>query len=309
MGVEAWLYERLGCPAMRIVGEVLTDLTAPHQIDWINQDNMAGGDGAKLDLRVFVRGGCAMSSLAHYLSGRMREVVGEFNTMRDNAGVRIDHSSMLHATFFGLSLEARNMAGQLGYRAEDFQSALTDLNQQFDACVLNFGVEGLYATYAHPSLDLRLPFPEMLGNMVVNMIEREEEDTRSLVREAQAVLRQEGFSYHLPSSEFFAEHLAKVLARLPADMTVIFLLPPESKPDETGQTVAMHMHRPFNNVIRAQANRRKNSHILQIADYVKDPEDRIDAQHFGRMVYVRIAEAVTNLLAVRGHCEILETVD
>jgi FkbH-like protein len=70
MLVEYWLYERLGRPQLDVRGEVLTDLTKPHVVDWIREVLTQGGQAtsfAAVAPEIRVHGGCEANALLHYL--------------------------------------------------------------------------------------------------------------------------------------------------------------------------------------------------------------------------------------------------
>ena len=70
MLIEHWVYDHLGRPILDVVGDVLTDLSVPRQIDWVRQvavlDEPAGSR-VPFAPKVVLWGGCEVSSLAVYL--------------------------------------------------------------------------------------------------------------------------------------------------------------------------------------------------------------------------------------------------
>ena len=71
MLVERWFYDRLQRPKIKIVGEILTDLSAPHTIDWIRAVDSLSLDNStpsKLASEIRIHGGCEANAIAHYLA-------------------------------------------------------------------------------------------------------------------------------------------------------------------------------------------------------------------------------------------------
>ncbi len=66
--VERWLYEQLGRPDLKVVGEVQADLFAPGEIDWVRFGGTGDekADGPKEDM-IRINGGCEATVIAHYL--------------------------------------------------------------------------------------------------------------------------------------------------------------------------------------------------------------------------------------------------
>ncbi|QGZ57557.1 hypothetical protein [Paraburkholderia acidiphila] len=119
MGVEKWVYEKLGRPDLTVVGDVVSDLFGSEPIDWINQDGAVGSDrpadgGQKLE-SVVVYGGCEAEPLALYMKALSRQVrsIGHFaagglylrmNSARVALGVlnRTEHEFASDAQAMGL---------------------------------------------------------------------------------------------------------------------------------------------------------------------------------------------------------------
>ena len=102
MGVEAWLYDRLGRPALDIVGEVSGD---PRQLpvpDWIALENAQQATCPPQRVkqatkwpRVFFKGGCDLQQIIDLL-GRPDRIQGEFNYMSAaGAPIHREHSENL----------------------------------------------------------------------------------------------------------------------------------------------------------------------------------------------------------------------
>lgn len=153
MGIEKWVYDKLGRPDIHVVAPVLSDIHSDQEIDWINQSHGYSESNEKIIKKAIIRGGCAISSLGHYLELYADETVSEHNYIRDGMGVRIDHSSLLSLSLFGTERD-KLIAQDIGYCEEDLQSSIGK-TENIDIYILNF-VDGLYSTYATED-SLRLP--------------------------------------------------------------------------------------------------------------------------------------------------------
>jgi len=70
MQVEKFVYDRLGHPRLKVAGEVLADLFAPREIDWIRIAATPARDAGVLPsvaTQIRVHGGCEAHPVAHYL--------------------------------------------------------------------------------------------------------------------------------------------------------------------------------------------------------------------------------------------------
>ncbi len=159
MGVETWLYRTLGRPRLAVVGEVLTNLFVQGPpIDWITQgvpDNQRRRwTRPSLD-RVVIHGGCELMPLALYFGGIAREVVGEFNGLRDGVEIRVDHSTLLRLAVEPHDPAVANAMERLGYRPHDIQTRLAEPAAIHPWCCSSFNMDGVLAVYRHKSLDFR----------------------------------------------------------------------------------------------------------------------------------------------------------
>ncbi len=305
MGVENWLYERLGRPELTVVGEVLTDLFNPQApVDWINSDGTAGSEmQERLAGRILIRGGCAMSSTAHYLALNADEVAGEFNIVSDGKHIRLDHSVFLRQALEGISEAALNEIGKIGYMPDHFSTALSgqESGPGFDVCVFSFTNDARYALYRHPTLGIKIPFFEFYQNPAANLLELDLRTAGNFAEDPQMVqaveaLRAAGYVYEGVSIPDFKSNLEAILAFIPDDVTLFFLLDPETFEGEDGLTYTADHFVELNAAIRELTASRPKTYLLEVLDFVERPEERINADHFNRMVYFRVYQKIAAIL-------------
>lgn len=303
MGVEKYLYERLGRPRIKIVGEVLTDLFDDNvKINWINQgEGAVQGKKERLAGRIFMRGGCQISSAAHYLALNADEIVGEFNIARDELSVRLDHSLLLTHALAPPPCEAIEAACRIGFAEADFTTALADPARKFDVYIFSFVNDWQMAVYTHPATGLRVPFHEVAFPLQrdVRRLEREfPAKVASLIQQ----LRDEGYVHAPPSPALLQENLDKIMRHVPPAATVFFLLGPKTHKPVDGEERPTELH-PFNQVLSAAAAARPGTYALDMAEFVMDPQDRLDTFHYGRMPYFRLSQKIAALLRARNEAE------
>ena len=165
MGVEKWLYDKLGKPTIYVQGEVLTDLFGEtEKIDWINQDTEKGfvdrtALSQHLDIdRIVARGPCGLGAITHYFNVMFPLSYAEYNVVRNSTPYHIEHSALLRQAIDGLSAEAFDVAERLGFIRADFQTRLFDQNIKSQAVVLDFTVESHCALFRHRGTGLTVPF-------------------------------------------------------------------------------------------------------------------------------------------------------
>jgi hypothetical protein len=299
MGVESWLFDRLGRPELTVNGEVLTDLFAPREpIDWINQGaGTASKSAERFAGRILVRGGCHMASTAHYLALNADEVVTEINLARGNLHVRLDHSIFLQYAICGIPASAMAAFMRLGYEPADFTSALADDPAGFDACLFNFETDAKFALYRHPTEGLRVPFFEIAGNTAADVRLTPLKYPSPETNHALAVLTEEGYEFERPWESDFRSRAQAIFRHIPESVYLFILLGPETAINAEGKSFPTP-HLSFNNnIIREVLAGRPNVVLLNVLDFVQQPGDRINAAHFSRMVYFRIYQRIAAILA------------
>lgn len=78
MLVEQWVYEYLRRPALEVVGEVITDLTAPKTIDWVRlvktADSNSAEQTAEVASEIVLGGGCEGNAMGVYLGAHASRI-------------------------------------------------------------------------------------------------------------------------------------------------------------------------------------------------------------------------------------------
>lgn len=294
MYIEHWVYDFLGRPKLDVVGEVLSDVhNSEVQVDWITPANIEDLDAATdrpvlhFD-QIFARGGCDLASLLHYFTLHADSIIEEYNEPRNGQPFRRDHSAFLMPALEGGLTDAQlAAAAKLGYRPEEFTSALPDLPAANRLYFLSFWADSDIPLYRHRDSGLRVPY-WLLGSQTKDLTA--DADLRARVARTDAhkarleVLSRE-FEHEgiLPQDQMEARY-ASVLDGLPDGAPVVMVLA-----NETGPTGGHHRgHARLNQALRAIAADRPNIVLLDPADHIASPEDLLDLNHFKRDVYHRM---------------------
>lgn len=301
MGIEAWLYQRLGRPNFVQQGEVAVDLSMPQpEIDWIRLTNSLGDEPIlKRRGRILLRGGCEIQSLAHFLRLN-HDTVEEFSFDRDDRPVIINHSSFLAAALDRLSPPQLAAAAALGYRDDDFRSALASEPGNFRAIVLSFWADANAAVYRDRLTGLIVPL--QLAGIDNGLDLRRSADRLKAghpnnveIRDAIDLIS-DRFDYlgwtlgDAASSDpsMFEETVARAFAAIPRATPIYIVLAWQPARDDDR---FFHL-RYLNERTRAVAQQFANVRLLDPADFIAYEEELIDATHFQRLVYFRIHRAI-----------------
>ena len=304
MGVESWLYQHLGRPALRVQGEVLSDVIHDNRtIDWITAElpeaqHSGGSDTAFLDY-VYARGGCDLHAVTHYFNLVSREVHREFNTTRDGANMRFDHTIFARYAMKGLPEAAKTAFAALGYQDDDYKSLLTEPPPDENAAwVISFWADADFALYRHRATGLSIPLS--LNGVQTNQRDMTIVDPdRPEFAAVAATLRtlQAEFDYTGMIGEAeFKENARMILDRAPARAKVFVLLANELIRNDDGRMVIPPKKRRLNDWVRDIAAEFENVELVNIRDFILDDPEMKSNNHFDRMVYFRVFQHIMHRL-------------
>jgi FkbH-like protein len=301
MGVERWLYERLGRPGLKVQGEVTTDIFAADMPDWIRlardgEADDAAGAGARLG-RVLVRGGCDLQVLAHYLGIAATSVHGEYHFHRFGKAIRVDHSACVRLALDGLSEPVLRALEAIAYRKEDFDTALTG-GEAFDTYVFSFQSDAVQALYQHKELGISVPFgaPHMRNSRDLSTMTRAEMEKRlpdPLAMQAlDALLANYRFA-GLITEEVFKANLRRMIDATSPGAKLFIILGNERFTDAKG-VARVHEHQQRINcwITDVAATVTRDVRPVPVAEHIHHASEMADVNHFAPKVYYRLSEAL-----------------
>ena len=104
------------------------------------------------------RGGCVLAPLLHYFAAGAREIIGEYNTVRQGNVIRLDHSLCFRHALDGLSPEAIEAVALLGYDRQDFQSRYFAHAGPHPLWVFSNWADLGCPIYRHRATGIRIPY-------------------------------------------------------------------------------------------------------------------------------------------------------
>lgn len=315
LGIEQWLYRRLGRPWLQVQGEVLSDPTdSTRVIDWITlvEPGARGGGGGQdapallqTPIEQFVvLGGCVMENIGHYLQVVSSNVVHEGNARRDGFDIRRTHTLFLtqgHLLRFPLYQQAIE---RIGYTVADFDNRIFAVNGR-SALLLSFWYDQICPIYQHRRLALQLPFlidgvrwDRDVTTLTFDELPQEFQQAPNARRWFEAFLQDFVFR-DLIEATGYHQRVATILSRLPAE-TPVFLLDLPS-PSGPGFELCIQPDRivPIQEVHRQLVKARANTWLIDPMEFILEPSDRHDWWHFDRRVYFRIHSRILELLPCR----------
>jgi hypothetical protein len=303
MGVESWLYRRLGRPQLRVAGEVLTDVIHDkRKIDWITVTLKGGAEEPEaappaLDY-FYARGGCDLLAVSHYFSIVARELHGEFSLVRNGANLRLDHSVFARYGLLGLDKPGRQALHAFGFRGPDFETVLHDLPPNGKGVwLLSFLADVDNALYRHRATGAVAPLALGKG-IVTNMRDLTTlSDAESGVDpEFLAMLRKDFEYIGCISQDDFNANLRLLLSRAPAGTRIFILMANETIARVDKPPAVIRNKKMLNEWLVEIAPEFPGVELLPVRDFVNDEREVITVSHFDRMVYYRIAQHIMKRL-------------
>ena len=131
MGLQTWLWRRLGKPLLRASGEVAAPVDQPGEVDWITlegPDGPAAQDSPRTGPdHVYARGGCDLAAVTHYFGLAEGSVVSELSAARQGTVVLWHHSMFARYAIEGVQPAEMQAFGLLGYQNDAFDTYLARL--------------------------------------------------------------------------------------------------------------------------------------------------------------------------------------
>jgi len=311
MGVETFVYRRIGAPYLNIVGEVLSDpREASSKVDWIAYD-AGGSEGAeKREARaekfgdVTLRGGCDLSAVAHYFEISANSVTREFFTWRNGGPIRTDHSLCLVHALDGVSGATLGELERLGYRREDFDTRVFDARDGNRLIVFSFWIDAAAGVYRHRKLGFRIPFaapahlvqdpPEGPADLrAPDLIERFSEEP--FLRGALAQLRENYEFEGVIGEDSFKANLHEIFTAISPSTRVVCLGANDKWYNPGIRSVHEYPRQAALNAWTSDvAKVYKNVSIVDVRVFLHDRSEAQSVNHFDRMVYFRLYRALTS---------------
>ena len=296
MGIETWVYRVLERPMLKVAGSVVSDVKDDRAvIDWIEQVdpqalNEPPKEHAEELAEVHLSGSCDLRPLEHYFAEVSGKVQSALTTFRGGFCIRPDHSVLLRHEIERPEGAFIADCAPLGYQPEDFDTGILD-GEGRRLYVFSFMADFNCAVYRHNETG-RLISLRMGGGgkdvltLPVEQVARDPERAQTVVDQLAAKFTYVGRT----PLDVFEENLRAILKHISPDMPVYLLLPHETKP--SGEPIRSRMKR--NKLVRKIARRHPNVTASTLEAFAETPEERIDLNHFDRMVYYRFYRSIVS---------------
>jgi FkbH-like protein len=306
MGVEQWMYDRLGRPPVTVVGEVAASLDG--KVDWIvmaneqfsaERDGLIDGSsdtspGLTQPHRVLMVGGCDLTNTAQFLGG---DVVSNFShTSPTGTFIYVGHTETVRQSAVGISADEGNVVDRIPFLDREVFASPAVVSPDYDVLVYSVLTDYTQGLYRHRDLGLVVPWHQFVVDatdpgtwpMLEKRFEREGMD-------------REFFEWFAGEFEFlgaigldrFRENIRWLAASIPGNSRLIFLNGAEVPVDNPTEPSRHLHHRVMNAALDDVVAELPNATICDLRTFVLSEDDLAsDIRHYKRHIYLRMAEEI-----------------
>ena len=323
MGVEAWLYDRLGRPLLQIVGETSDDPTRLPVPNWIaladapsaaagapvnspaelRSTAAAGSNGegtksASTWPRTIFKGGCDLDQIIDYL-GRRGRIDREFNYKNDHgAGVHREHTEVLRRCVPETLERYGDVIDRIVFLdRRAFTTAMFD--DRYEVIVYSTLMDLSQGLYRFRGTDLVIAFTSFSLDMA-------QPDTWRRLRKREPWMNEDFIDWFCQNFEFlgglsaddFRRGLHWLAGRIAPPKQLILLNGSEIKLEHELEPDRWRHHAAMNAVIDEVAAQYPHVDVCDVRLVVNRPDQIVDnIRHYRRGVYFQLARQIEQLVA------------
>ena len=304
MGIEQWLYERLGRPGLTVVGDVVAGLDGA--VDWITAVEPAGlvrtdGTGAGAGAgrpertgRILIVGGCDLSTTADFLGGA---IATEFaHPGPTGAFIHAGHTETLRQSVAGLTPDQTALVGRLPMVDLDTFRSAAVVDPDYDVLVLSVLTDYTQGLYRHRTTGLVVPWNQYTVD-VTDPAHR----ARLVQRHAREAMDDAWFTWFADefeplgglTPERFQDNIAWLAGVVPDGASLVLVNGAEyplANPKEPDR----HLHhRVMNAALDDVVADLPNARVCDVRTFITAEDDFTDhLRHYRRRCYLTMAEEI-----------------
>ncbi len=308
MMVEQYVYKRIGCPKIQVVGDVVVQLNNELLPPWINAENKKHSSSAKMGAAgktILFKGPCDVSQIFSFIE-ESEGIYTDFTYVNDK-GTSIEGHNHTAQIVTALTAEAdlkRQMASELPWFDEHMLSDEV-WARPTDVIVLSMLTDGALGVYKRKGTEAYIALCEKYYDLT----DRKNwagyiggEIFSANIRFTEESLERFASLYEYVHDEEFdltVRMLDILYARLEKSTKIVLLLGPEqpfkgkAKPSYEGREL---VHQKMNERVRSWAADKKNVYLIEIGSYIHSQSDYADTiTHFAKKVYYEMAEDIISI--------------
>lgn len=295
LGVEQYVYAKLGFPQISITGEVATPLNTEICPDWINSVSSTENNrqSKHVNGKILLLGGCDLEQTAFYLEQAGVDFRSRFNyVVRGRYESHPDEVEAIRASLRYDDEERKYLLEQCLFIDEGiFVNNLLD--EKYDIVVysplIDFG-QGFYQSIRYP--DVYVSY----GNISDTHDNRHSYLSPS---DYDKFSREFNLIGSIPDDRFI-ENLEIIRETLSPETLLLLLNGSVQDINHPNEPDRKKLHEHFNHLLSSFANRHNNVKIVDVNQFIRSKADHTDSiRHYQRKIYYRIAENILIILKKR----------
>lgn len=308
LGVEQYLYSKLGFPDLDIVPDVAIELdsSTPH---WINHHSGKPKEKMKEILvkkskTIFFKGGCDLSQMLFYLKNNGLTIIEETNYVaKNNFPIHQEHTSVL-LDALKLDEKIKTYAIESNFIPFVDENFYTTKLFDSDCDVVLYSVLMDYTNevYKHKELDLQVPFGGYSGYLTddsQHLFISEKFNKKGLSFSTKDLKRFTQHFNHIGQiqAKDFIKNLEIIRESLPKNIPIIFLNGAEIDSPSSSETHALMRHKLMNRALEDFIKSSENCYLLDVRKIVNSKDKIVDnIRHYKRNIYKSLAEELLQIL-------------
>ena len=310
MGVEQWVYRKLGRPQIEVVGAVSSDLMVPAEPDWITEQFDGGASIQKNEdanalhkqPKIIIKGGCDLQQVKDFL-GYDSLFDTEFNyASHTGMAIHREHSENLRQCGRQFTPEQEATLARIPFLD---RGAFTTsfFSGSYDVYIYSVLMDYTQGLYKLKGSDLVFGYGDFLHPFT------DDKEWELLLKHyGKQGLTLEFLTWFADKFEFvgalneerFHENLEWMLSKLPNGQCLIILNGAEVPLENSYEPGRSAHHRKMNAVVDQFVQSHENVYLVDVRKHVTSENDvEVEIRHYRRHIYFGMSEDIKNIINER----------
>ena len=319
---ETWLYRHLGSPGIALPGEVAVDLWDGKKIDWISLASVDGERPNDLSAKVpeiRIVGGCEGNIFSHYLAYNAQRLRTEASLSTKGLFVRVNSASNLLSASSRAGQKFKDETATLGLPYEQLVSRFFDEAQQGSFLIYSGHMDFGYVGYEHKEegWHIKVEPSEYFADITLMSDDAIQQylatksfdiETKSHISHVISHIRSNYVSVFGPRKDKFREQMRTIVSSVPDGARLIILVP-DNRVRVNGLLETLTAVDLYIDRLRACLADSPEVSLIYYRDCISSEDEIGDGWfHYDRIVYLRVARAIRDLIGSRAQAARVEAV-
>lgn len=311
MLVEQYVYMKIGCPEISVVGDVVTVLNKREIPQWINmgKKTVKKERHSLQDVKVLFKGPCDMHQIFAFIA-ETEKITTDFTYVNEK-GISVEghnHTSQIVTSLTASENEKKDIVN--GFEWFDENMLNNRLNDEYDVIILSLLPDGALGIYENKKNGCRISLCEsyyditnkknwdyyIKGDIFTSNINFSKSALEKFAEEYTYVDNSDGV--------ITVENLDLIYNKIGKICKLVLILGSEKEfdgPVKPSYENRHKTHRVINELVRKWAADKENVDLVQIGDYINSQSDYVDTiNHFHKHVYYEMAKSIIGIINEYG---------